>query len=363
MRTSDHGISLIKSHEKLRLEAYSDPGTGGEPWTIGYGHTGGVRPGDVITEEQAEMMLQSDLDDFERAVESLLPIELSQSEFDALVSFTLNVGAYSLETSTLRKRLLADEPRCWVYQKELPRWNKGRSGVLQGLVKRRQAEADLACLGYLSGPFEATAEPALGYLSGPSEVIAEPVEEDVVAFPLDVPYFYQRDSKTGHGERMCFSSAMAMALDYVDPDAIAGDDDWYINHVFKYGDTVSSAAQMAAAESLGFDVEFHTDGTEQHLLDQLDKGIPAPVGVLHKGSVWHPTGGGHWITLIGYDEKYFHVHDPFGELDVIYGGYTKAGPADGRFQKYTRENLMKRWLINGSGADGWWTEIKSGNKW
>lgn len=348
MRTSDHGISLIKSHEGLRLHAYPDPGTGGEPWTIGYGHTGGVRPGDVITEDQAEMILRSDLDGFERAVESLLPIELSQSEFDALVSFAFNVGVHSLETSTLRKRLLADEPRCWVYQKELPRWNKGGSGVLPGLVKRRQTEADLACLGYLAEP---------------SEALLGTVENDLDVFPLDVPYFYQRDSKTGHGERMCFSSAMAMALDYVDPDAIAGDDDWYINHVFRYGDTVSSTAQVAAAESLGFDVEFHANGTEQDLLDQLDKGIPVPVGILHKGNVWHPQGGGHWITLIGYDEKYFHVHDPFGELSLISGGYPKAGPTDGKFQKYTRENLMKRWLIDGSGADGWWMEIKSGNNW
>ena len=348
MRTSDHGISLIKSHEGLRLHAYADPGTGGEPWTIGYGHTGGVRPDDVITEDQAEMILRSDLDGFERAVESLLPVELSQSEFDALVSFTFNVGVHSLETSTLRKRLLADEPRCWVYQKELPRWNKGGSGVLPGLVKRRQAEADLACLGYLSEP---------------SETLLGTVENDLDVFPLDVPYFYQTDSKTGHGERMCFSSAMAMALDYVDPDAIAGDDDWYINHVFKYGDTVSSAAQVAAAESLGFDVEFHTNGTEQDLLDQLDKGIPVPVGILHKGNVWHPQGGGHWITLIGYDEKYFHVHDPFGELSLISGGYPKTGPTDGKFQKYTRENLMKRWLINGSGADGWWMQVKPDLLW
>ena len=344
MRTSDLGISLIKSHEGLRLHAYPDPGTGGEPWTIGYGHTDGVRLGDVITQEQAEMILRSDLDGFEKAVTSLLPIELSQSEFDALVSFAFNVGVYSLETSTLRKRLLAGEPRCWVYQKELPRWNKGGSGVLQGLVKRRQAEADLACLGYLSKP---------------SEELLEPVKGDVVTFPLDVPYFYQRDSRTGHGERSCFSSAMAMALDYIDPDAIIGDDDWYLREVFKYGDTVSSTAQVAAAESLGFDVEFHTDGTEQDLIGQLDKGIPVPVGILHKGSVWHPTGGGHYIVLIGYDEKYFHVHDPFGQLDLISGGYTiDNGPVAGKDQRYTRKNTLKRWLIDGSGADGWWMEIK-----
>jgi len=116
MRTSDHGIEMIKSHEGLRLMAYPDPGTGGEPWTIGYGHTGNVRPNTAISEEQAEDLLREDLVKFEAAVEELLPILLAQSEFDALVSFAFNVGAHALQTSTLRKRLLAGEPRCQVYQ-------------------------------------------------------------------------------------------------------------------------------------------------------------------------------------------------------------------------------------------------------
>lgn len=341
MRTSPKGLELIKHFEGLELKAYPDPGTGGDPWTIGYGTTRGVHPGMVITEQEAEEMLQEDLRKFENAVLGLLPIELSQLEFDALVSFAYNCGAAALEESTLRKRLLAGEPRCWVYQKEFPRWNKGGSGVLQGLVRRRQAEADLACLGYLSEPAEAPLEPS-----------DEPVGDEPFNFPLDVPYFYQRDSKTGHGERMCFSSSMAMAMDYLDSDVIEGDDDWYLHEVFKYGDSVSSEAQLAAARSLGFDVEFRMDGTEQSLLDQLDKGIPVPIGILHHGTVDHPTGGGHWVCLIGYDEKYFHVHDPFGELSLISGGYPKNGPTDGRDQRYTRKNLMKRWLI-ANDHDGW----------
>jgi len=171
-------------------------------------------------------------------------------------------------------------------------------------------------------------------------------------FPLDVPYFYQRDSKTGHGERSCFSSAMAMAMDYLDPDAIEGDDDWYLNEVFKFGDTVSVSAQMAAAESLGFDVDFSYNASEQDLINQLDRGIPVPIGILHKGSIDNPSGGGHYICLIGYDEKSFHVHDPYGELDLIGGGYPKAGPTDGENQRYSRKNLMKRWLV-ASDHDGW----------
>lgn len=183
-------------------------------------------------------------------------------------------------------------------------------------------------------------------------------EEVVKKFPLDVPYYYQRDSKTGHGERSCFSSAMAMALEYLDFDAIDGDDDDYLRIVFEFGDTVSSDAQLAAARSLGFDAEFHTDGTEQDLLDQLDRGIPIPIGILHKGYIDSPAGGGHYIVLIGYDETHFWVHDPFGELDLVNGGYTiNNGPEAGKSKRYSRKNLMKRWLIDGSGADGWWMKL------
>lgn len=344
MKTSANGIEIIKSHEGLRLIAYPDPGTGGEPWTIGYGHTKGVYPGMPISKEQAEYFLLEDLASFERAVLELLPIPLTQSEFDALVSFAFNVGTYALKTSTLRKRLLADEPRCQVYQEELKRWNKGGSGVLPGLVRRRQEEADLACLGYLSEY---------------AEELPEAVEEEEkVTFPLDVPYHTQLDSKVwGQAERSCFSSAMAMALEYVDPEGIDGDDDWYLREVLKRGDTVSSTTQVETARALGYDVEFHMNGTEEDLLNQLDRGIPIPVGILHKGHVDKPTGGGHYIVLIGYDEKYFYVNDPMGELDLINGGYPRATQAQGANLKYTRKNTLKRWLIDGSGADGWWMKI------
>ena len=344
MKTSTNGIETIKSHEGLVLYAYPDPGSGGEPWTIGYGHTRGVTPGMWISEEQAEAFLIEDLERFEEAVVELLPIPLTQSEFDALVSFAFNVGTYALQTSTLRKRLLAGEPRCQVYQEELKRWNKGGSGVMPGLVRRRQEEADLACLGYLSEYAEELPEPS--------------EEPEKVVFPLNVPYYTQLDSEVwGQAERSCFSSAMAMALEYIDPDGIDGDDDWWLREVLKRGDTVSSTAQVQTARELGYDVKFRMDGTEQDLLDQLDKGIPIPIGILHKGHVDKPTGGGHWICLIGYDDTYFYVNDPMGDLDLIGGGYPWSGQAKGAGLKYTRKNTLKRWLIDGSGADGWWMKI------
>lgn len=170
-------------------------------------------------------------------------------------------------------------------------------------------------------------------------------------FPLSVPYLYQRDSKTGHGERMCQSSAIAMRLEQIDPNII-GDDDSYLNIVLRFGDTVSQAAHKKALDYLGLKNEFRQNGTEKMLCELLDKGIAVPIGILHKGSINKPSGGGHWITLIGYDDSCFYVNDPFGELDLISGGYPRRGPTDGKNQRYTRNNLMKRWLIN-SKNDGW----------
>ena len=177
------------------------------------------------------------------------------------------------------------------------------------------------------------------------------------SFPLEVNYFYQRDSKTGHGERSCQSSAIAMAVEYINPDIIY-DDDEYLKIVFKYGDTVSQIAQKKALDSLGIKNQFRMNGSESDLISILSKGYPVPIGILHKGSIHAPSGGGHWITLIGYNTTHFCVHDPFGELDLINGGYPKAGPSDGKCVKYTRTNLMKRWLIT-SKTDGWLWDLSA----
>lgn len=170
-------------------------------------------------------------------------------------------------------------------------------------------------------------------------------------FPLNVPYHYQRDSNSGHGERMCQSSSISMRIEQIDPTLTNGDDD-YLKTVLRYGDTVSQSAHQKALSSLGLKHQFRQDGTEKLLCELLDKGIAVPIGILHKGGVSAPYGGGHWITLIGYDATHFMVHDPFGELDLVNGGYPKTGPTDGKGVRYSRKNLMKRWLI-ASQSDGW----------
>lgn len=381
MKTSEAGLSLIKSFEGLRLTSYYCPSN---VLSIGWGHTGSdVYDGLTITEDQAEVLLKDDLASFENAVLGVIQPSLTQEQFDSLVSFAFNCGTGALRSSTMARRINAGEPICLVLSEELPRWVNGANGPLEGLVRRRDAEVEHACGGeteevrddfildavkyYANEPHQTEAflglwahlEPELqnwfktAYRNDSSAF----VPHDSPGQPgLNVPYFYQHDSATSHGGRMCFTSSMAMALDYIDPEVLAGDDDWYLNIVLYYGDTVSSEAQIKAATSLGYDASFHTDGNIDKLKSLLDLNVPVPVGILHHGPVERPTGGGHWICLLGYDDTHFLVHDPAGELDLINGSYPKSGPTDGEGVRYTQKNLMKRWLIEND-HDGWYVDL------
>ena len=146
MTPSPHCESLVRNFEGLSTKAYLD--TGGVP-TIGYGHTKGVKLGDVITEAEALKMLRADLAAFGRAIESRAEadgIRLNQNEFDALASFAFNLGAARLFGSTLWRKLKAgDHARA---ADEFLRWDKGRDRngrtiTLAGLAKRRAAERAL----------------------------------------------------------------------------------------------------------------------------------------------------------------------------------------------------------------------------
>ena len=141
--TYDHdGLDLTEDSEGVRLTAYPDPGTGGDPWTIGYGHTGSeVFEGMVIDHAQAEQFLSEDVRSAEAAVKRLVHVELTQHEFDALVDFTFNCGAGNLQHSTLLR--LVNEGRFAEAAQHFGDWVKGGGHVLPGLVRRRHAEAVL----------------------------------------------------------------------------------------------------------------------------------------------------------------------------------------------------------------------------
>ena len=135
------GLALLKSFEGCKLTAYPDPGTGGEPWTIGWGHTGGVKRGDTCTQAQADAWLLQDLDRFEQAVERLVSVPLTQNQFDALTSFCYNVGAGALQQSTLLRKLNAGDYEG--AQGQFARWNRAGGKEMPGLTRRRAAEAEL----------------------------------------------------------------------------------------------------------------------------------------------------------------------------------------------------------------------------
>lgn len=137
MKTNDEGIKLIKSFEGCRLSAYVDPvGV----WTIGYGHTKGVKKGMTITEAKATEYLKQDLTESENAVSKWMgKYSFNSNEFSALVSFTFNCGAGSLNNLVKNGARTKAE-----IAKYITLYNKGANGkYLEGLARRRRAEKEL----------------------------------------------------------------------------------------------------------------------------------------------------------------------------------------------------------------------------
>lgn len=138
MMTNDKGINLIKEFEGCRLKSYLCPAG---VWTIGYGHTQGVKPDMVITQLDAERFLRQDLKRFEDAISTLVKVSLTPNQFSALVSFVYNVGINAFKNSTLLRKLNQKDYKGAA--NELLRWDKVNGKPLLGLTKRRIAEKDL----------------------------------------------------------------------------------------------------------------------------------------------------------------------------------------------------------------------------
>lgn len=139
MNISDQGLELIKSFEGCKLEAYQDvKGV----WTIGIGHTGSdVSDGVCITEDQAMDYLRQDVGWAEQVVNNLVTTALTQNQFDALVDFVYNAGSGNFENSTLLRLVNAGDFDAAA--QEFPKWDHAGGVVVEGLLRRREAERDL----------------------------------------------------------------------------------------------------------------------------------------------------------------------------------------------------------------------------
>ena len=138
MKVSQECIDLVKFFEGFESKAYLCPAN---VWTIGYGRTKNVKEGDTVNEMQAERDLLEELDEFGTQVLNTVRVPLLQNQFDALTSWTYNLGVGNLQSSTLLKEL--NSKKYIAAGKEILRWNKAGGKVLAGLTRRRESEAKL----------------------------------------------------------------------------------------------------------------------------------------------------------------------------------------------------------------------------
>jgi len=136
MNISKEGIALIKRFEGCELEAYLDSV---DIPTIAYGRIKNVQMGDTCTKEQAEEWLEEELPEYEGYINDMVKVDLEQCQFDALCSWVYNLGPKNLKESTLLRVL--NEGNYSAVPFEIKRWNKAGGKVLEGLMRRREAEA------------------------------------------------------------------------------------------------------------------------------------------------------------------------------------------------------------------------------
>ena len=405
MKISAKGLALIKEFEGCELTAYVCPAG---VLTIGTGSTGPhVKPGQTITEAEAEAeaLLLKDLVRFEKAVNELIKVPMSQGAYDALVSFTFNCGEGAFADSTLLRELNEGRDPNAVAREQLPRWT---NGGLAGLVRRRTAEVELFCSGGAAAASPATVTitamqaTLLKKRPVPGTELTDKEKKDIESgkafagckvlkeenghkllelpfgmgewfvFPshwigfvpqsvapsangsgkvLAVKYQSQRDNKTSGSDdysRTCFSSSCSMLAMTLKPGCVANDDA-YIQKRQPFGDSTDGGAQVACLKSLGINARFTQSGSNDTIKKQIDRGIPVPVGILHHGPASAPSGGGHWICVIGYDATGFIVHDPWGEIDNASGTYPSE---DGASKHYSYKLFDSRWTVAGN-SDGW----------
>lgn len=294
MKTSSNGRALIKSFEGCHLTAYKCPSG---VWTIGYGHTAGVKEGQTITQEQANTYLLLDLAKYERHV-AATGLVLNQNQFDALVSFTYNCGNGNLKT--LIKNRTLDQ-----IAEALLLYNKSNGKVLAGLVRRRQAEREL---------------------------FLQPLEEETeVKYHMIRPVDYkQNDSRWGglpyavDGEKSTIKSAgcgptsladvlAAIVSPYICPVTLAS---WARQHNYKVkasGTSYNFFVPCAAAYGVTVRrlntsnvYKKSTHSVHTQALNELQKGNWL-IACMGKGN-W--TSSGHYVVAYGIEGGYVYINDP-----------------------------------------------------
>ena len=176
----------------------------------------------------------------------------------------------------------------------------------------------------------------------------QPKKSGAVVLPLP---FFDQNNDGPDGWRHCQSSSIAMNLAYLGVPGIKDDLD-YLKVVQRHGDTTQQAAHAAALAELKAPGRFISSCSVERAKAELDKGFGLAFGILHHGQVTDPSGVGHYIAIRGYDATGWLVHDPYGELNLVRGGWARQGQGAGRSQHYSFANTNPRWLLEGP-SSGW----------
>ena len=138
---SQAGIALLRSFEGFSPVAYPDPATGGDPWTLGYGFTRGVKPGDTITPDEAEERLKVEMAEFEGGVLKACARLPSPNQLAAMTCLAYNIGLGAFQKSTVLRKHNSGET--FAAANAFLLWNKAAGAVMRGLTRRREAERAL----------------------------------------------------------------------------------------------------------------------------------------------------------------------------------------------------------------------------
>jgi hypothetical protein len=220
---------------------------------------------------------------------------------------------------------------------------KGEPQQQAGAEELRQRIAELA-------PELLTEEASwvCNFRKGHPEARPAPAQQEIIP----APYYCQLLMDDGQGWRDCFSATSAMIAAWKGK---VSDENTY-NHIRqKHGDSTVAASQIAALSDLGLMAHYATNGSKAKLIELLDRGIPVGCGILHHGMASCPTGGGHWMLIIGHNEHGVIANDPYGDLNVANGTWVTQG-SGGSHITYSWKNWLPRWEV--SGGDGYmlWCE-------
>lgn len=379
----DKAIAIIKEFEGFSADAYPDPRTGDEPWTIGYGTTvyssgEKVEKGDKVTESQALKELEHKVSRIYYELAKEIKVPLTDGQMACMISFAYNVGMEGAQKQIDR---LNENKIAEFKAKHMEYINKG-SNVEAGLRRRRIAELALfneeeyvgnkvTWINLVRHTVKGSPEYRAYLMDGSvcvdiktfktrAELIAilqsteagnvavgtenwhvEPSTSIPPSNPLKVPYFSQRDYGGSQSWSICGCTSVAMVLSY-----------WGVGAT---PDTVLRGYGKASCQSpTGCETVFEANklkanstynGTWKQIRDEIDQGRPV---VIHGRF----TASGHIIVVIGYDEKGYYCNDPAGVWEQVNGDSYADNPKNGAGVYYKEEAM---WLACGKDRDVWYS--------